>query len=56
MSLPSLLSPIFKANKSLDIAEFYKSLDELEFALAAIENDQKERQMIALNWTRRRSQ
>ncbi|WP_172618685.1 hypothetical protein [Candidatus Methanomassiliicoccus intestinalis] len=55
MTLPSVLTPIFKANKALTINELNKSLDELEFALNILEEDLKKRQITALNWTRRRS-
>lgn len=55
MSLPSLLTPICAANKALTIDEFNRSLDKLELALNAVEEDLKKRQLIALEWTKRRS-
>lgn len=48
MSLPSLLTPICQANKALTIEEFNRSLDKLELALIAVEEDQKKRQIGAL--------
>lgn len=56
LTLPSVLTPIFRANKALTITDFYNSLEELEYALEVLEEDLKRRQITALNWTRGRSQ
>ena len=55
LSLPSLLTPICQANKALTIEEFNRSLDKLELALIAVEEDQKKRQIGALSFIRKRS-